>query len=66
MQTKNSVLVQPDDDILNGLAEIAAFIRRNVRRTHYLISTKKIPVTHLGKKTIVGSKAKISAALKGE
>jgi hypothetical protein len=30
------VAVEADDDLLNGLAEIAAFIRRNKRQAHYL------------------------------
>ena len=58
--------IEPDSDVLNGLAEIAAHIRRNKRRAHYLIKTGRIPVTRLGPRTIVGSKSKISAALKGD
>jgi hypothetical protein len=61
---KNFAAVEPDSDVLNGLAEIAAYIRRNKRRTHYLVKTGRIPVTRLGPKTIVGSKSKISAVLK--
>jgi hypothetical protein len=62
----NQVIVERDPDVLNGLDEIAAFIGRNKRQTHYLTSTKRIPTTKLGPRTIVGSKKKISAALKGD
>jgi hypothetical protein len=58
--------VEADEDLLNGVSEIAAFIRRNKRRTNYLITTGRIPTTKLGPRTIVASKRRIERALKGE
>jgi hypothetical protein len=59
-------VAEPDDDLLNGVAEIAQFIRRNKRQTHYLIATGRIPTSKIGPRSIVASKRKISAALKGD
>jgi len=63
---KKKIVVTPDDDLLNGLDEIAAFIKRNRRQTHYLTSTGKIPTTKLSARILIGSKRAISAALRGE
>jgi len=51
--------------LLWGVKAIARHIRRSKRQVGYLISMGRIPVERVGSKTIVGSKTKISAALKG-
>jgi|GraSoiStandDraft_56_1057294.scaffolds.fasta_scaffold3559246_1 hypothetical protein len=65
---QNISTVEPDDDVLNGLGEIATFIRRNKRRTHYLYKTGRLGdgVRKVGPRTIIGSKRKLRAVLKGD
>lgn len=38
------------DDILAGVPEIAAFIRKTERATYHLISNDELPVFRVGKK----------------
>ena len=57
---------QPSGDLLWGVEAIADHIRRTKRQTQYLIENDKIPVKHVGPKTIVGSRTKIDASLKSE
>ena len=58
---------QPDDDdLLWGVKAIAKHIRRPKRKTQYLIDKRRIPVKHLGPKTIVGSRTEIDKSLKSD
>ena len=53
------------NDILWGVGEIAAHIKRTRAQTYYLIAKGVIPADKLGAKTIVGRKSKINRALAG-
>jgi hypothetical protein len=55
-----------DHDLLWGVSAIADHIRLPKRQTQYLIDKQRIPVKHLGPKTIVGSRTKINTALKSD
>ena len=43
------------DDLLNGAAEIAAFLGTNVREVYLLNQTGRLPIGRLGRK-LIGSK----------
>jgi hypothetical protein len=60
--------VEPDFDVLNGLGEIAVYIRRSKRQAHYLYSTGRLggAVKKVGSRTLIGSKKKLAAVLKGD
>ena len=51
-------------DVLWGVDEIAAFIRRTKRATFYLIARGVIPVKKHGHKTITASRTEIRAVFK--
>jgi hypothetical protein len=51
------------DDILWGVAAIAAYIKRERRQTYHLIRLDRIPATKLGARTIVARKSELDAAL---
>jgi hypothetical protein len=53
------------DDVLWGAEPIAAFIKRDIRQTYYLLQSKKLPAKKLGHLWI-SSKRKIRACLLGE
>jgi hypothetical protein len=57
---------QRSGDLLWGAEAIAHHIDRSVRQTYYLIERQRIPVTKLGHKTIVASRAELDAHLKSE
>ena len=40
------------DDLLNGAAEIAAFLGTNTREIYHLHKTKRLPIGRLGRKLI--------------
>lgn len=53
METKEAA--QADrlaDDLLDGGAEIAAFLGTNVREVYHLAKTKRLPIGRLGRKLI--------------
>jgi hypothetical protein len=49
----------PSDDLLWGVAQIAAFLGIPIDRAYYLIRRQKIQVKKLGPKTIVASKKQL-------
>jgi hypothetical protein len=53
-------------DALWGVVSIAKHIKRSIRETRYLISTKAIPVQKLSHRVILGRKSVIDKALSGE
>jgi hypothetical protein len=54
-----------NDDLLWGVAPIAAHIGRSVRQTYYLLQNQKIPAQKVGN-LWVGRKSALNRALSGE
>jgi hypothetical protein len=53
------------EDLLWGVAAIAAEIGRTERQTYHMIEADKLPVKRLGPKIIVASRAELRAYLTG-
>jgi hypothetical protein len=58
METKEAAR-QPDhlaDDLLDGGAEIAAFLGTNLREVYHLAKTQRLPIGRLGRKLIASKR----------
>jgi hypothetical protein len=53
----------PAEDLLWGAAAIAEFLGVSVNTIYYYIREKKLPISKLGKKTVLASKKKLLRAL---
>jgi hypothetical protein len=50
-------------DLLWGGAQVAAFLGVSVQQLYHLVRTKKLPISKLGRKTIIASKKKLQRAI---
>jgi hypothetical protein len=51
------------DDLLDGGAEIAAFLGTNVREVYHLAKTQRLPIGRLGRK-LIASRSQLRRAAK--
>ncbi len=53
----------PNTDLLWGGQAVADFLGVSLDRLYYIVRSKKLPVSKLGRKTIIASKKKLQRAL---
>lgn len=53
----------PSDDLLWGAAAIADFLGVSIERVYYEIRVKRLPISKLGKKTVIASRRKLQRAI---
>jgi hypothetical protein len=60
---ENKQITTPSDDLLWGAQAIADFLGVPLARIYYEIRMKRLPISKLGKKTVVASRKKLQRAI---